>query len=181
MKDSQNFKKILLLLFLSALVLIALHYFMYGDIKKKNESISSLQYDLSTKASKQDYLIATERSLDKFAVEIAHAQDSAVPKEEEIKFIEKIESIAKNNGLAIEIKSLILKNEELPSLDLTILKVQTKTTGSWKGTYMFIAEIESLPVKLKIGRTSMILIEAGKAQTPSVWSNDIDISVLKYK
>lgn len=181
MKNSQDFKKILAVLSISALAIFALHYFTYVDIKTKNESISGLQYDLSTKASKQDYLISTERSLDKFAVELGLAQSSVVSKEEEIKFIEKIESIARNNGLTIDISSLALTSEELPSPDLIVLKIQVTTNGSWRGHYMFLAEVESLPLKLKVSRSSLVRTGVGINLTDGGWSNNIDISVLKYK
>ena len=178
MKKSNDFKKILMVLSTSAVAIFILHYIMYEDMKAKNEKISNLQYDLSILSDKQDYLILTDRALENLAIDLDKAQASIVPKGGDIKFIENIEALARSNGLTIEIDSLGLEDKSLPSPDLTVLHLEAKTEGSWLGTYTFLAEVESLPFKIKVGRSSMVRIGGSG---PSIWDNTLSISVLKYK
>lgn len=181
MKTNIGFKKTLSVLSLLALVIAVSYYFIYQDIRSKNERISKLQYDLSTQSTKQDYLISTEKAIQSLEVDLDKAQSSIVSKEAEIEFIEKIETLARSNGLAIEIESLVLKNQDLPSPDLTVLNVKAKTRGTWAGTYLFLAQLESLPYKLKIGRSSMIRVGAGSQGSGATWDSNVEIGVLKYK
>lgn len=180
MKDSKDFKKILAVLGVVALGIFALHYWMYTDIKSKSQNISSLEYDLSTRSSKQDYLIATDRALNNLETSLDVFNDSIVLKDDDISFIERVESIARSYGLTIEIQSLTIKPQDLPSQDLTTLNVKAKTVGSWRANYMFLVELENLPIKLKIGKSSLVRVSS-EASSGVVWSNDIDITVLKYK
>lgn len=188
MKKIKDFKKILIILSISAIAIFVLHYVMYKDIKFKNEKISNLQYDLSVLSEKQDYIIAADRTFQKLKGDLVIASNSVVLKEEDVKFIENIESIARRNGLTIEIESIVLENQKLPSSDLVVMNIKAKTVGGWSGSYNFLAELESLPIKVKIKRSSLInssadsKIEGQEAVVSNgLWKSTIDISVLKYK
>ncbi len=143
--------------------------------------------DLSSQDSKQDYLNSTQKILQSIAPNIARIDNSVIPAGGEVQFIENLESTARANGLTIEINSL--SNEDnLKSASTTLtstLKIVTTTTGSWKGVYAFLAELESSPFKIKISKfqlsNSTSDIGAGTKISNSIWQSSFEIGVLKYK
>ncbi len=187
MRGLRSFKIILIVMAICSFSIFVADYFLFRDIKIKNEHISSLENDLSLQDKRQEYLVSTQKLVKSVEQDIANINNSIIPKQNDVKFIEGIETMAKDNNLKIEINSLFTQNDEVASTTATILSMKVKTTGGWSGTYKFLAEIESLPFKIKIGNMTMYSSNIGgdgavvAKKTASVWEGSFDIKVLEYK
>jgi Tfp pilus assembly protein PilO len=190
MQTHQTLKKIIIILCVLIPVVFVAYYFVYSDIKDKNEHISSLQGDLSFQNNKQGYISATDSYLKSIESDIAHINGSIVPKDGDVKFIEDLESMARSDGLSINIDSLVIvdPSTKMASSTTLILTVKAKTTGSWVGTYTFLSQVESMPVKAKVNTFGLSDVISDVSVDPNnpiksndKWQTTFEINVLKYK
>ena len=187
-----NYKLLkIMLLTLSTLVVVifGLCYIVFQDIKDKNENHHILSHGLLFQNDKLAYLVSTQKAIDNISSDIVRIDSSVVSKEGEVDFIENLESIARENGLSIEIDSLVFEDKPGSSSGLiNVLKIKAKTKGSWYGSYVFLSRLEALPFKIKIDKFSLtntgteILVSDKKVGVPSGdWQSTFEIAVLKYK
>ena len=128
-------------------------YFLFKDIRLRNEHISKLSQEVSSLSSKQDYLVSTQKMIGSINQDIIRIDNSIITKDGDVAFIENLELIAKSNGLTLNIDSLVFEDDtKLTGAGLTTLKIKAKTTGNWSNTYRFLSQIESLPFKIKVNR-----------------------------
>ncbi|MCX6702052.1 MAG: hypothetical protein NTX96_02560 [Candidatus Zambryskibacteria bacterium] len=179
----------LVVLTIVIIVIFMMCYFVYKDIKYKNQNHHIILSDLSFQNNKQDYLISTQKTMDDLAPDIKLINSSIISKEGDVGFIENLESIAKENSLSIEIDSLIFDNGLKPTSSSTdVLKIKAKTEGSWSNSYTFLARLESLPFKIKIDKFSLTSIPVGIVSgtnenyvSSGNWQSVFEIDVLKSK
>jgi len=186
MFTEQSLKKILVSLSFLIVVIFGSYYFIYTDIKSRNENTSTLSQEISLQSSKKDYLKSTQKMIESIQTDIDGINNSIVGKEDDIAFIESLEAIARSNGLTIDIDSLLFEEDpKLSPAGLTNFIVKAKITGSWSGTYLFLSQLESLPIRAKITRYDFVTSvgpETVETKTTSkVWRSAFEITVLKYK
>jgi len=182
-------KIILLTQSVLVVVIFGLCYLVYQDIKYKNENHHTLSHSLLFQNDKLAYLVSTQKAIDNISSDIVRIDSSVVSKEGEVDFIENLESIARENGLSIEIDSLVFEDKgDGSSNPINVLKIKAKTKGSWRGSYVFLSRLESSPFKIKIDKFSLINngteipISDKKVGVPSGdWQSTFEIAVLKYK
>lgn len=188
MYSIKTLKRILIVLIVLILVIFASYYFVYREVRFRDETYQTLLRDLSFQDTKQQYLISTQKTIEGLVLDINHINDSVVSKEGEVEFIETLEAVAKESGLSIELDSLALNNDpNLVPQFVDVLKIKAKTRGSWEGNYLFLSRLEALPLKLKIDNLGLsntladVVLTNKKVVKSSVWQGVFEISVLKYK
>ncbi len=188
MYSVQKLKKILIVLGILILAIFVSYYFIYKEVRFRDETYQTLLRDLSFQDSKQEYLISTQKIVDGLVLDINHVNDTIVPKEGEVEFIESLEIMAKESGLSIEIDSIVFSNDAtIISESIDVLKIKAKTKGSWEDNYLFLSRLESLSLKLKIDSFGLsntladVVLTNKKVIKTSVWQGVFEISVLKYK
>ena len=165
------------------------YYFLYNDIKDKNQNISMLENGLSSQVNKQQLTNSMQSILKNSDADIAKVNSSMVASDGDVAFIENLESIAQNNNLKVGIESLVFQDDpSLGSSTLTFFNVRGKIIGGWTGTYLFLSQLESLPFKIKINRFAFTnssdtgSVDGKKTGTTgNSWESVFEISVLKYK
>ena len=180
MKNSSSKKTVLFLLVLIVLIFVA-YYFLYSNLKTKNQNISTLSQELLMQNSTEGYIVSTKKMMDEHMGDINNINNSIISKDGDVTFIENLETIAKNNNLAVEINSLQFEdNPQLSSAGLTSFKIIIKTVGNWGGTYRFLSQLESSSFKVKINKSSIIYNDL-LAESGGAWQGAFEIVVLKYK
>ena len=182
-------KKIAVILGILVIGMCALYYFLFTDIKARNERASVLLHDITSEIQKQQYMISLERTIASADPDISRVNDSIIAKDKDIEFIENLEGMAKANGLSLSIDSLVFENNPLlAGSDVTTFRVKAKTTGPWLGTYTFLSELESMPLKVKVDKFGFASsageekTATGKpGKTAAVWQSIFEILILKYK
>jgi Tfp pilus assembly protein PilO len=187
MKTTTISIKILIGLITIAALLCLPYYIVFSDIKSKNQNISVLKYELSTASQKQAYASSLQEAVRTVQPKIDLLNNSIIPSEGNVGFIEILEKTARGNGLEIVIDSLTEEDKkEFSSSTVNILSVRLRTTGSWEGTYRFLKAIEVLPFKLvlsnfatrTVSRTSP---EENKPTSTGLWQSSFEVHTLKYK
>lgn len=185
MYNISSFKKILILLLVITTLFFIGYYFLYQDIKAKNEHISVLSEELLSKSNRQEYLKSTSKMIEDIRPDIEKINNSIVAVGGDVDFIENLESLARSNGLSIDISSLTFEDDKvLAASNTTKFKIKAKTVGGWAGSYAFLSEIESLPFKISINSfvINNIPDKASEKVVPGKdWLSTFEIVVLKYK
>lgn len=188
MDQSKLFKKIIIGLSLISTALFVLIYFVYLDIKAKNEKISLVEQELASKNNRYDYLVSMQKLVQDIEPDIKKIDESIISKSADVDFIENLEALARSRDLTIQIFSLnLVADSKLSSSTVSTLKIKAKAEGSWASVYTFLSELESLPFKVKINQFSIIsndnlaLSRAGSLTQEQKWQATFDISVLEYK
>ncbi len=172
---------------LIAIMLSIAIYFMYHDIKSKNESILQVENNLSFKNTEYDYLVSMQNFIMESESEIAKINSSIISKDGEVAFIENLESRARSYNLKIEIDSLNLASNDTKTASSTVstLKIKASAEGSWANIYKFISEVESLPERIKINKISLSyrgdLLDQTIPEQNKIWGASFEVSVLKYQ
>jgi hypothetical protein len=187
MNTKKSFKITLVVLGIIVLGFLGIYYFVYRDIKTKNEHISSLTQQLDFQSGRQEYLLSTQRMIQNLNSDMEKINNSIIGTDGDVTFIEDLENRAKNNGLEIEIESLAVEEDKAFSASgVTTLKLKAKTKGNWSGTYTFLSTLESLPFKIKVNNfalkndTSSLSPEGVQVYSP-IWQSSFEITALKYK
>ncbi len=186
MKSFGSNKRTLLILAILTIALLVGHYFLFRDIRLKNENTSKLLDHISEESNKGNYILTSQKALQNIAPDLEVLKKTIVGSTGEVEFIEYVESLARANGLSIVIDNLQTENDQklLASSSVTLLKVRARTNGSWTGTYKFISLVESLPYRVRVNSFSMTaqgVTDATSGATKNGWESNLEIRVLKYK
>ena len=175
-----QFKKIIIL----ALViggLFAVSYFFISQIKSKNNNISNYLNELSFQTERHQNVIFLKKMLNKNNSDIAHINNSIIGSDNDVQFIESLEALAYGNSLKININSLSFEDSSTTlNSQIVVFKIKGQTYGSWSGNYVFLEELESMPIKIKIDKFSMDIGIDPNSKTTN-WQSSFEIRVLKYK
>lgn len=189
MYKNNSLKKILITLSLIALFILGGYYFVFNDIINKNRHTSSLKNELSHESTKEEYVTSTKKTLEDLDPDLTRINNSIVAAGADIGFIESLETLAKENGIEITINSLSLEDDiKFITTGVNILNIKAETSGGWKGTYKFISQLESLPVKIRIKSFSLETSGSSLSTDPkkplsaeNTWKASFEMGVLKYK
>lgn len=189
MHDNKSLKITLSVMLLLMVVIFVMYYFLFQDIRYKNQNYQSILRDLSFQNDKQNYLASKQKAIDSVSAETSRVEEIIVSKDGDVAFIENLESMARENGLSIEISSLSLDNKlDLASSSISVLNIKAKTAGTWLGNYIFLSRLESMPFKTKINAINLSNISNDEISgldratvAGGVWHGVFDIDVLKYK
>jgi hypothetical protein len=124
--------------------------------------------------------------LDSLSSDINGISGSIVAKGQDVDFVEYLESVSKISGVDLNIENLSYEDHPvLKNTNITTLKIKANTDGTWKSVYSFLAQLESLPYKVKINKFAMVNVpddseNKGKI-VKSHWKSSFEIIVLKYK
>ncbi len=186
---TQKLKQYFVLLGILIILLSAAIYFVWTDLKNKNEIIAEINNDLSTQSSKQLFLASMEQQVKTREDDLDKVNGSIIGTDKDVDFIENLESLAKSNNLKVSIDSLALQDDSsLTTSKVSFFNIRAKTTGDWTGTYIFLSELESLPLKVKINKINLVNTtnevngEVRKVgSVGNTWELDFDMTVLKMK
>ena len=134
------------------------------------------------------YSVSLQESLQNSKPEMEKVNNSILSKDGDVGFIEKLETVAKSNGLDVVINSLSV--EDIPGVNsnnLTSLKIRATVEGGWAGSVSFLTKLESLPFILRVEKfnlanfpTNSISLVPSKDPAQN-WQSVFEIRVLKYK
>lgn len=186
MRNYKSLKKIIIILVIFVIIISAIFAYVLINIKNKNENISELHNKLISSSVDSKYLESMQNMVNSADASISQIEASILKSDGDVLIIEKIEQLAKKNGLEVAIDSIAV--EDLASLGdsgMTTLKIRAKTIGAWTQVYNFISELVALPYKIRIEGFSLVNNPDITASIPgsnaNQWQNVFEIRLLKYK
>jgi Tfp pilus assembly protein PilO len=144
--------------------------FMWVRIKNIEESYRNVETDLS----KEQKALSIRSSVEKSSESIDKIRGFFVSKNDNLKFIEEIEKVARNSGIEFEIVSIDPKPNQEGSFKED-LEVKMKATGSWGNLGALLAKIEKMPFLVLVTKSDFILDE------PGIWTANLHFEIYKEK
>lgn len=185
--ESSFSKKVISILGIITVLLFVAIYFVFNEIRLKNEKIAVVEHDLSEKNNRFDHLLSMQNLISNIEPDIEKLNQSIVSKNGDVDFIESLESMARFYNLSIKIDSLTLVSDPQASSSTPLtLKLKATTVGSWTNSYLFFSEIESMPFRIKIEKSSIFVnndavVTDTTQATNNTWKGTVELSVLKYQ
>jgi len=176
-------KKIITIYSILILIFVGIYIFIFIKIKDYNQNIAYLENEIFLQQDKQQKMSLMNNMIEENKDYIDLVENSVIPKDGNVPFIETIESLASENNLVMTIQSLSFEDSEgLNDKGMTLFKIRSTTKGSWANTYSFLALLEALPLSLKIENLALIYSSTELAgNIRPEWQMSIDMKVLKYK
>jgi hypothetical protein len=162
-------------------------FFLFQDIKSKNENASDLQNSTDLSIKQNQYSVSLQESLQNASSSITEINNAILSPDGDVDFIEKLENVAKGSGLDIVIDSLAV--EDIPNVtsdDLTSFRIRAEAQGGWAGTTTFLSKLESLPFVMRVEKFDLTNSSDNPAGLSSpvsaqTWQTTFEIRVLQYK
>ncbi len=133
----------------------------------------SLQSEIATTGIEETLLI--KKDLADWRDEINLIENFFVNPGGEIGFIEKLEAVAKNSGVKIEISSISVGKKETSSDFIENLGMKVRFDGEWRAVAKFLKSVEAMPYAVSISNVEANLLDG------LLWRGEADVSVLKTK
>jgi Tfp pilus assembly protein PilO len=182
-----SLKIILGFLILAVVLLFGVYFLLFQNIKYQNTTASELQNEIDLGTKQNQYATSLKQSLQDSDSDISKVNNSILPIDGDVGFIEQLENLATNEGLSVSIDSL--SAEDIPNVDsddLTSLLIKVNAQGSWTKMMDFLSKLETLPNVSRMEEFDLANSSdnpqgfpvAGNTQS---WQVTFQIRVLQYK
>ena len=180
-KQTSTTTVLLIVVILITLGVIGAYIFLFEKIRAINLAAALLQSDIELKTDKDDQLQSIKKILADTSADRAQLDSYFVGKDTVVDVIKKIETLAKETGLSIEIQAVDkVSIEENDYKEL--LKFKIKTIGSWSRNMEFVALLQNLPYKISFYKINLYKNSGVEDKKIVVeWTNDMEFSLLKLK
>lgn len=160
---------------IAAAVFSILLYFV-GLLVISNEikKIEDFYRDTDSESFKEEKFWAVKSIAEANEESIQTLRDFFIQKGDEVKFIEKIEEIARASSIKFEISSIDVKTNQEDSFKEDV-SVKMKIEGSWKDVVYFIDKLNKIPFGVSIEKVNL------DANTPGNWSGFVEFIIFREK
>lgn len=191
--QTKNIFKAILIIDIIAFVLYGALFFL---IKNKNQDTSTLLNNAERDLKKDEFLRVAKFSLDQNRAEVEKLDTFFVAKDGVPNFIEYIEGLGKESGVALSIGNVSVEPDTKNKDDFKeILRLKVEMLGSWQELFTFLSIIENLPYRVQIDNVSFAvdaseeaLFFGGEASTTNSslsggnqWKGFIEFTLLKLR
>jgi len=145
-------------------------FIIFREIKK----VENFYRDTESEFSKEERISAIKSITGENKEVIQTLEDFFIQKDDEIKFIEQIEKIARSSVIKFEITSIDVKANQGDSFEEDI-GVKIEIEGSWRNIVSFIDKLEKMPFGVLINNINL------DANIPGNWSGFIEFFVFRKK
>ncbi len=168
-------KELLAIVTLLTVAAVGWYAFLFSEIRTTNRHISELLNQIDAEAVQE----STQNSIKALVAETAplrkQVQSYSIDKEESVSFIELLEDVGKEVGVAVSVQSVaIVERPGVTSFEN--LQLTLKATGSWQSVVRFLGLLESLPYEAQIAQATVVSVPGD-----GPWRLDLTLTVLKEK
>lgn len=134
-------KNLLLFSVSTTLVAILIYFTSQYIVQKEMDKVKNAHEDVESVLYKKERINALEVLVANNQDQINTLREFFIQKGDEVRFIEHIESIAKESGVDFEIGTIDFKQDDLSSITEDVL-VKVDLRGDWKSLTMFVDKLE---------------------------------------
>jgi len=179
MKPNSKSRNMLIVAAVLNAIVFGIFLFTFFTIKAKNERISSLTNETEQYLERDTMLRSIQGVLADTKDDLSLINSYFVSQDGAVDFIETVESVGRQSGIAVSIGSVSVQGGEEESQSVgEMLKLGVKTEGSWKNSIYFLELVESIPFKTHLEKASFL---TKKGDRSGVWKGEVEFSVFKLK
>lgn len=157
--------------------LAALYGVAYWRLGVLNDGVRELTAQVSGYAATDASLSSLQANLNETKAEVAKIDGYYISQDGVVQFVGLVESLARQNGLKIEVQSLEAQEDKSTKAFQEKVALRLQTTGSWANTRKYVELVENLPYRVVIESMSAEREE----QAPPSWKTNLVITALKLK
>lgn len=166
-----------LLAALGALAILGVYVFLFVEIKKTNEEVSTLQNQLDIEVRQDQRLRSMKQLLADLEEELTMIDTYFIAPDGVVDFLEELESFGRIANTSVEVTSVGIEDEEgTASLPYNRLRVEFVSEGSWTSLVRLVSLLETLPFGVTINRSQL-----ERLPNSTIWQGHISFIVLKRK
>ncbi|MEK7635119.1 MAG: hypothetical protein AAB446_01665 [Patescibacteria group bacterium] len=159
----------------AVLVSVILYFVGVFVVFVEMKKLENLYNDTESQFSKEEKFRVIKSVADVNQETINKLRSFFIQKGDEVKFIEQIETIAKNAGIKFEIESIDVKTGQENSVFKEDIEVKMSMEGSWESALSFLNKLEKLPFGASVSGVSLNSSGLG------TWSGSIKFIIFREK
>lgn len=150
----------------AAALSLVLYFGFLFLVQKEIKKVENAYTNSNPDSFSEEQFWQVKSIVEKNEAEVQSLRDFFIQKGDEVKFIEKIEGLARASGINFEIDSIEAKNGQKDSVKEDVY-VKMKIEGSWRGITYFIDKLRKMPFGVSIDNINL------DANGKGVWSGDL--------
>jgi len=158
------------------LLLSACYFFLFINVKAKNEHVSSLVNAIETESVAE----STQRSTKVLVAETSKYRQKLkgylVGKDNAVSFLEFLEREGSDVGVTVKIESVV--PSALTDGDVEELRLSVKASGQWAEVVRYVGLLELLPFQ---SRLEQLVVSTSEKAEDGPWNAQVVLVVLKEK
>lgn len=158
----------------AAIFSILLYFAGLLVVSNEIRKIENFYRDTNSESFKEEKFLAVKSIAEANKESIQTLRDFFIQKGDEVKFIEKIEEVARSSSIKFEITSIDVKTNQEKSFKEDV-DVKMKIEGSWRNTVYFIDRLNKIPFGVSIEEINL------DANTPGNWSGFVEFIIFREK
>lgn len=166
MNNLNSKNKILKVVIGIATLCLVLYFTFLFLVKKEIKKAEDAYTNSNPDSFSEEQLWQVKSIVEKNEAEIETLRNFFIRKGDEVKFIEKIESLARVSGINFEIDSIETKNGQKDSVKEDVY-VKMKIEGSWRGVTYFMDKLRKMPFGASIESVNL------DVKSKNIWSGDL--------
>jgi Tfp pilus assembly protein PilO len=163
-------KSVAAMVFISIIIYFIGLFIVFNQIKK----VENLYNDTESEFSKNEKFLAVRSIAEANQETITYLKNFLIQKGDEVKFIEKIEEVAKNSGIKFEIVYIDTKTSKEEVSFKEDVGVKMNIEGSWKNIMSFVNKLERLIFGVSINSMNLD-VSSGQ------WSGSVEFIIFREK
>lgn len=158
----------------AALFGIALYFIGLFVVFGEANKLKNLYQNTESESSKEEKFLAIKSITEANKESLQTLEDFFVKKDDEVKFIEQIETTARTSAIKFEIVSIDVKANQPNSFEENV-SVKVSAGGGWGDIMSFINKLEKMPFGVLIGNINL------DANVPGSWAGSIEFVIFREK
>jgi len=175
----QKTKRALIISILVFFIVFSLNAFFVFFIYKERDVVSEMREGFITELKKEKQLSSIKNLIKTTEKEQTNLNLCFVANDAVVDFIKSIETMSKNAGISMSIKSVgVSDTETIKEIPVETLIIEFMTEGSWVNTYNFLSAIENSTYEITIDQMSIDKI-SDSVTGKKTWKSVFVIKVIK--
>ena len=172
----QNNRQIVIVIVILNVVAVACYLFVFLEVKKKNEHISSLANEIEVESTAESVQHSAKTLAAETAILRSKLKSFVIGEDAAVSFIEMLEVTARDIGAEVTIDSVTPGSLDNPNVES--LRLVLKIEGRWSEVVHYLGLLELLPFQSNV---EQVLISHRDKMGSDPWRADVTINVLKVK
>lgn len=170
--DNKKTKKIIILAVLINALVLAVWLFLAYSVFKEGDQLKQISSEISTINTKKENLQNLTSIMKNTEIDRGLINSYFVDSSSKADFIARLEQMAKDSGVALEVSGA---QEDLS------LKFDLNLTGSFASIYQYLLLVENLPYRIDVEKINFQFSPLKEAGGSGRWVADLVINIISYR
>jgi Tfp pilus assembly protein PilO len=170
-----NSKIILIIVSVVFVILLAFNIFWFNFIKNQSDKVLELKKDVESEITNNHTVVSIQRNTQELEKKEEDLDKIFIDQENVVVFIEKIERMANQSNVGLQIQNVEVEDIKNSRGDRTygLIKMTLSSSGDWSSVTTFLKMIETMPNNVSIDSLTMVTVSS---QGSPFWSANFSLT-----